>query len=407
MWSIAIAARILQILARKDSRYTSMRLALTLGGTDCGRSGIGVYTRAIIPRLRVALESSGDELLVLGTPKEFHSYEDVLDKSRRVILTSALTAPSVNALFHLISAGPRLARAGASVLLLPAASRRIVAHSPIPTVAVVHDLAQLHVARKYDFLRMTYFNQAILPAIRRASRVVAISQSTRNDIACAFNWPLERIAVVPNGVDAARFAPPGPNDGRVRTARERLKIHSPYILYLGRLEHPGKNHVRLIEAFATSRIAEHHSLVLAGADWGAYARIRETVARLRIEHRVHMAGFVADEIIPGLVAGADSLAMVGLHEGFGLPAVEALAAGRPLFVSNTGALTEVTGDLAAPCDPLDCASIQRALEKTIADANFRKRASTEGPQFARRYDWDSTAQSLLSICRQAAQDATN
>lgn len=384
-----------------------MRLALTLGGTDCGRSGIGVYTRAIIPRLRAALETSGDELVVLGTPIEFHSYEDVLGNARRVELSSALTEPGANALFHLIAAGPLLARAGASALLLPAGSRRIVAHSPIPTVAVVHDLAQLHVAQKYDFLRMAYFNHAILPAVRRASRVVAISQTTRKDIAHAFKWPLDRIEVVPNGVDAARFAPPKANDERVHAARKKLNIDSPYILYLGRLEHPGKNHVRLIEAFATSRIAENHSLVLAGADWGAYERIRETIARLHIEHRVHMAGFVEDEFVPGLLAGADSVAMVGLHEGFGLPALEALAAGRPLFVSNTGALTEVTGDLATSCDPLDCDSIRRALDRTIVDATFRQRAGAEGPAFAHRYGWDSTVQSLLAICRQVARTTKN
>ena len=138
------------------------------------------------------------------------------------------------------------------------------------------------------------------------------------------------------------------------------------------------------------------SLVLAGADWGAYARIRETVARLRIDHRVHMAGFVEDEIVPGLVAGADSVAMVGLHEGFGLPALEALAAGRPLFVSNTGALTEVTGDLAASCDPLDCASIQRALENTIADANFNRSKPLQ-PVASRRTGNHGTRFTLLLI----------
>ena len=400
-------ARNMQITAHLEMRLPVMRLAMTLGGTDCGRSGIGVYTRAIIPRLQRLLDASGDELVVLGTPNEIQSYEDVLGNARRVALISALTAPGANALFHLLAAGPLLARAGASALLLPAANRRVVAYSPIPTVAVVHDLAQLHVARKYDSLRMAYFRRTMLPSLRRASRVVAISESTRTDVARAFDWPRARITVVPNGVDASRFAPPAVNDPRVRMARECLNIDSPYILYLGRLEHPGKNHLRLIEAFATSPIATRHSLVLAGADWGALSSIREMVARFGIEARVRITGFVADEIIPGLVAGADAVAMVGLHEGFGLPALEALAAGRPLFVSNTGALTEVTGDLAATCDPLDCNSIRLALEKTLANANFRQRAQDEGPAFTRRYDWDSTAKSLLSICRQVVAGATS
>lgn len=381
-----------------------MRLALTLGGTDYGRSGVGVYTRAIVPRIRRILKASGDELILVGTPKDIDSYEDDLGDALRIVVNSVFTTPGANALFHLAAAGPLLARAGVSVVLLPAADRRVLANSPIPSVAVVHDLAQLHVARKYDSLRMAYFRHALLPAVRRASRVVAISSSTKNDLVQAFHWPPERITIVPNGVEAAKFTPPREDDDRVHLAREWLKTDSPYILYLSRLEHPGKNHLRLIEAFATSEMAARHSLVLAGADWGALSKIQEIAARFHVSSRVRIAGFVPNEIIPGLVAGADSVAMVGLHEGFGLPALEALAAGRPLFVANTGALPEVTGDLAATCDPFDNASIRQALERTISDMDFRQRARTEGPAWARRYDWDTTAKSLVSICRQVVRD---
>ncbi len=382
-----------------------MKLALTLGGTDQGRSGIGVYTRAIIPRLNRALDACGGKLVVIGTLGDIQAYEDVLRGARRQVIPSICAAPGLNALFHLAGAAQLAARADASVLLLPAANRRIVMNSPIPTVAVVHDLAQLHVSKKYDPLRMAYLRYLTLPALRRASCVVAVSNATRNDIARAFDWPNSQINVVPNGVDAKRFAPPASNDARVGAARDQLKINSPYILYLARLEHPGKNHVRLIEAFANSHIAANHSLVLAGADWGALPLIRETIARLGIDHRVLVTGFVPDEIAPGLVAGADAVAMVGLHEGFGLPALEALAAGRPLFVARTGALIEVTGNLAADCDPLDCKSIQAALDKALSDKTLRQRALAEGPAFAMRYDWDATADALFSICREVAAGA--
>lgn len=381
-----------------------MRLALTLGGTDYGRSGVGVYTRAIVPRIRHILETCGDEFVIVGTPKDIDSYADVLGDVRRIVIHSAFTTPGANALFHLAAAGSLLARAEVSVVLLPAADRRTLALFPIPSVAVVHDLAQLHVDQKYDRLRMAYFHHALLPALRRASRVVAISSCTKNDLVQAFDWSPERIAVVPNGVDAARFTPPQENDERVRRAREWLKLDSPYILYLSRLEHPGKNHLRLIEAFAQSNVAARHTLVLAGADWGALPHIRKAAARFQVEKRVHIAGFVDDNIVPGLVAAADAVAMVGLHEGFGLPALEALAAGRPTFVANTGALTEVTGDLAATCDPFDCSSIRKALEKAILDMDFRQRARIEGPGWAQRYGWDVTAESLVAICRQVSQD---
>lgn len=393
--------------AIQEMRLEMMRVALPLGGTDYGRSGIGVYTRAIVPRLCSALAASDGELVVFGTPSDMHAYEDVLGDARRVVVPSPLTAPGLNALFHFLGAGSLSACAKASVLLLPAANRRIVATSRIPTVAVVHDIAQLHVQGKYDPLRMAYFRYSVMPALARVSHIVAVSHYTRKDVAHALDWPISRISVVPNGVDANRFAPSTFDDERVRAARSRLKIDGPYILYLGRLEHPGKNHLRLIEAFATSTLTTRHTLVLAGGDWGALALIRDAVTRFRIEDRVCITGFVPDEIVPGLVAGADAVAMVGLREGFGLPALEALAAGRPIFVANTGALTEVTGELAASCDPLDCKSIQAALEKAISDSNFRERAFAEGPAHAHRYGWDSAADALFAICRQTATTCAN
>lgn len=381
-----------------------MRIAVSLGGTDYGQSGIGVYTRAIIPRIFRAIADGEDDIVVMGTRKESAAYEDVLVDIPRIELPSVFDSAGGNALFHFLAAGPVLTRAGISVALFPAANRRMPAYSPIPTVAVVHDLAQLHVKRKYDPLRMLYFRRALLPALRRASRVVAISSATKNDLLQALNWPPSRIALVPNGVDAARFTPPTERDERIRRAREVLGIQSPYVLYLSRLEHPGKNHLRLVKAFASSSIAARHSLVLAGADWGARSRIRETAEQLRVERRVHLPGFVVDDLTPGLLAGADAVAMVGLREGFGLPALEALAAGRPLFVSNTGALPEVTGDLASCCDPLDSESIQFAMDKALSDTSFRRRALLEGPQWAQRYDWDHTARSLLSLCRQVVRE---
>lgn len=379
---------------------------MSLSGTDFGQSGIGVYTRAILPRMFRALAGTQDEMVVMGTSKEFAAYEDVLPGISRIEIPSMFVSAGINAFFHFVAAGPMLLRAGVSALLLPAANRRMTAYSPIPTVAVVHDLAQLHVAHKYDALRMMYFRRALLPALRKASQLVAISSSTKNDLLHVLHWPASRITIVPNGVDADRFTPPVEQDSRIRRVHKALRIDTPYVLYLGRLEHPGKNHLRLVEAFAASRLAARHSLVLAGADWGARGRIRECAERVGVGHRVHLPGFIADEMAPGLLAGADAVAMVGLREGFGLPALEALSAGRPLFVSNTGALPEVTGDLATTCDPFDIRSIQQAMDKALTDTSFRQRALQEGPRFVQRYGWDATALSLLSLCRGVVRNGT-
>jgi glycosyltransferase involved in cell wall biosynthesis len=376
-----------------------MKLALTLGGTDLGRSGIGAYVRAVIPHLVRGLARGGGRLLVFGTRAELGAYAGTLAGADVHPVSAAFGAPAPNALWHLAWMGRAAARAGADALLLPAGNRRLTVGSPIPTVAVVHDLAQLHVRDKYDPLRMLYVRRAVVGALAAATALVAVSGATRRDVAGALGRPLGAVRLVPNGVDAARFTPAVPGDPRVRDAMARVGIRPPYLLYLARLEHPGKNHLRLLRAYASSRARAAHALVLAGADWGARDRVRAEIARLGLADRVVLPGYVDDAVVPGLVAGARAVAMVGLHEGFGLPALEALAAGRPVVAARTGALPEVVSDLGASCDPLDEGSIAAAIDRAILDEALAARVAREGPAYARGRDWTATAEGLLDACR--------
>lgn len=380
-----------------------MKLAIALGGTDLGRSGLGVYVSAALPRLVKRLDASRGRLVAIGTSRELDAYQALLDGADRVVVSSAFQSPAVNALWHLVAAGPAAARAGADVLLLPAAHRRCTGRSPLPTVGVVHDLAPLYVTGKYDPFRMAYGRHLIPGVLGTADVLAAVSNVTRQDVAKALGRAPETVRVILNGVDHERFAPATPNDPRVRDARDRLRLDRPYVLYLGRLEHPGKNHLRLLRAFHASRACASHQLALAGADWGALPLIKAEIERLQLGGRVTLLGYLPDDVVPGLVAGADAVAMVGLYEGFGLPALEALAAGRPVVASRTGALPEVVGDLAASCDPLDEASITTALDRALGDEVLRGRSRIEGPLRAKARSWDTTVDGLLVACRDAVE----
>jgi glycosyltransferase involved in cell wall biosynthesis len=378
-----------------------MKIAIALGGTDAGRSGIGTYVRAVLPRLHTRLRENGDHLVALGTPRDLAGYRAELAGVTVVELPTALEPPAADALFHLVGAGAVAARAGADLLLLPAANRRLAVTSPVPTVAVVHDLAQLHLRGKYDPLRMLYVRRVLTPALGRATALVAVSHSTKRDMVAALSCGEDRVQVVENGVDSRRFTPAGDDDPRVVSARAKAGIQGPYLLYLARLEHPGKNHLRLVRAFAASAARRTHLLVLAGPDWGAEKLVRAEIARLGIQDRVRFLGWVADEVVPGVVAGADVVLMVGLAEGFGLPALEAFAAGRPVVNAEAGALPEVVGDLGIGCDPLSEASIGRGIERGLSDVALRARVAVEGPRRARARDWDRTADGLLAVCMEA------
>lgn len=381
-----------------------MKIAIALGGTDFGRSGIGVYVRAVVPALHAHAAARGDDIVLVGTPRDVASIGEGHLASKR--LAPVWDAPAASAAFYLSGGADRAARAaGADVLLLPAANRRAQLFSSLPTVAVVHDLGQLHVADKYDSLRMAYAKHALRAALPSATELVAISGATKKDIVSFLGVPAERVLVVANGVDRERFRPLERDGAEARGARTQFDLASPYLLYVSRLEHPGKNHIRLVEAFASTSARERFTLALAGGDWGAEAMIRERARDLGVASRVRFLGFVPDASVPGLYAGAASVLMVGLAEGFGLPALEALSMGIPVVASTTGALPEVVGDLGVMCDPYDVASIRAALERVVADAHHASRVRSEGPLHAATRGWDATASGLYDACVSAATRA--
>ena len=378
-----------------------MKVAFALGGTDWGRSGIGIYVRSVLPHLERRVEAEGGQLVVIGSPSELEAYAPELNGAARREVPRVLDSPAVSAAYYLGWAGRAAAAAKADVLLLPAANRRTTLLSPVPTVAVVHDLAQLAVDGKYDPLRMAYLRHVVVHALRSARRLVAVSRATRDDMVRALGVHADDVRVVPNGVDTSRFAPAAEGDERVAKARRATGIDGPYVLYAARLEHPGKNHVRLVRAFARSALRDTHVLALAGGDWGARERIEQEIARAGVRARVKLLGYVDDDVLGGLVAGADAVAMVGLREGFGLPALEALAAARPVLVADAGALPEVVGELGVLCDPLDEESIRAGLERVVGDRDHRARVEREGPLYASRRGWDRTADGLFDACVEA------
>ncbi|WP_309888462.1 glycosyltransferase family 1 protein [Archangium sp.] len=377
-----------------------MRLAITLGGTDWGRSGLGTYTRALLPRLERELSGEGDSLIAIGTAKDFEAYTDVLGDTEYATVPAWVDHPGLGAAWYLARAGARARSEGADVLLLPAANRRATLSPGLPTVGVIHDLAQFNVPGKYDGLRTRYVQYLLPKAFASLEAVVAVSHATRADVARVLSCPPEHIHVVANGVDTRRFAPM--EEGRVAETRARLNLEAPYLLYPSRLEHPGKNHLRLLSAYAASVARTSHLLVLVGADWGADGLIRAEIQRLGLGARVRLLGYVDAELLPVLISGAEAVIAVGLCEGFGLPALEALAAGRPVVAARAGALPEVVGELGILCDPLDPMDMALALARAASDGAFAARVRREGPAHARQRSWERTCEGLLAVCRSVA-----
>ncbi|NRA35003.1 MAG: glycosyltransferase family 4 protein [Polyangiaceae bacterium] len=370
------------------------KIAIGLGGTDLGRSGIGRYVRSVLPGLLDELRGRGIELVAIGTQAELDAYRNDLRGVTQFRLADVFESPVASAFYYLAFVGRTAKRLGANVLLLPAANRRGPLWSGIPTVGVVHDFAQGHIAYKYDPARMFYARHVLTSILRSQTRLIAVSRATKADVEHGIGVAAD-VRVVPAGVDIARFAPV--SGGVAEQLRTDYGLEREYILYLSRLELPAKNHLRLLKAFQRSRLGETHDLVIAGEDCGGAAAIRREIGALGLEN-VKLLGYIPDERVPALVGAADVVTMMGLREGFGLPVLEALASGRPVVASRTGAIPEVAGSLGVLCDPLNVGAISDALTRAVEDDEYRGHVERNARLYASRWQWRSTSRALADQC---------
>jgi glycosyltransferase involved in cell wall biosynthesis len=215
-----------------------------------------------------------------------------------------------------------------------------------------------------------------------------------------FGVPASRIEVIYNGV-SPRFRPDVPDAERARViAKYRLSV--PYLLFLGG-EKPHKNLQAVVRAYAEARRRADlpHSLALAGPPPRSEARLEALISALDLAERVLRPGLVAEEDLPGLVAGADVLLYPTLYEGFGLPVVEAMACGTPVLTSSTSALQEIAGGYAYLVDPMDVDAIARGIVALSTDEKVRTDFRELGKKRALDFSWDKAAEKTLEVYRAA------
>lgn len=258
-------------------------------------------------------------------------------------------------------------------------------------VATVHDLGwQVHPELYDRKLRMTY--AALFPwVLRRANRMIAVSQYTADDLMRRAGVPASRIDVIYHGLDPVFTAPNGLTGSAPST--------SPYVLAVGGVS-PRKNTRRLIEAFVRWRGRGGHrkdyQLRITGASLDRdYAQ-----AGAGLPEGVRLLGYVEKAELPSLYAGASAFLYPGIYEGFGLPIIEAMACGGPVITSTTGATPEVAGGAAILVDPFSVESIEAGIERaTRPEEAARLRAL--GFERARRFNWSDAADATIETYRRA------
>ncbi len=379
-----------------------VKIGILTFACDAGRSGIGQY---LVHLLREFPNAAPDvEFEVIGHRDEM---ESLLPSDHRFTLQTVgddWKRPIRNIVWQ-NAVLPRLCKSrGYDALFIPAANRRVPLWLPCPAVGTVHDFSSMHVEGKYDPLRDVYIKRVLPFLVRRLTRVIAVSECTKRDIIRFAHYSTDRIAVIPHGVDQDTYYPRDKVDSQ-NAIRDQYGLRAPYVLYVSRLEHPGKNHVRLIRAFAQlKRDADlPHQLVLAGSDWTRAEEVHEAADAAGSGDGIHFTGFVDKKDLPHLYCGADLFVFPSLYEGFGMPILEAMACGVPVACSNASSLPEVAGDAAAYFDPKDEQAIADTLQKTLSDTQTLKRLAEAGRVHAAGFSWPEATLSTLSALRAAAE----
>lgn len=273
----------------------------------------------------------------------------------------------------------------------------------LPFVITVHDLIRRFDRERSDNLihhpnmRDRLYLGLDDAGVRRARAIIAVSETTKRDLIEHLGVDEDRVTVVYNGVDHSTFRPV-----------ERRLFDFPYLLYVGS-EHPRKNLVTVLRAW---KLLEHEPpfvgvrLVKVGGAGGPEAPFRKRTLRaiheLGLEGRVVFTEELPEEDLAACYAGAQCLVLPSMYEGFGLPALEAMACGCPVVVSGAGGLLEVVGDAALVLDPSSPESLAAALLKASDDATARELAG-RGLRRARAFSWDRTAQETMRVYRRLAE----
>jgi glycosyltransferase involved in cell wall biosynthesis len=292
----------------------------------------------------------------------------------------------------------RLAAASRGLDLLHGLAFAAPLASGCPTVVTVHDLTFLRFPDAFRRSNRLYLSLFTRLSTRRAARVIAVSESTRQDVVALCGVPADRVVAIPNGVTEA-FCPAAPRE--VAEFRRRKGLPERFILFLGTLE-PRKNLVRLLDAYAAWRQSSRETvpLVLAGGKGWFYDTIFARVAELGLEGAVIFPGFVPGEELPWWYRAAELFVYPSLFEGFGLPVLEAMACGTPTITSTASSLPEVAGAAALLVDPEDTAALTDAIARVISEQTLAAELRAAGPRQAARFAWSRTAAETAQVYRQ-------
>jgi glycosyltransferase involved in cell wall biosynthesis len=269
--------------------------------------------------------------------------------------------------------------------------------TPCKSVVTIHDCIHLRFPQYLpNRLGYVYARSSLWIATHRSNRVLTVSETSKRDILRYFRVPEAKIDVIYNAIDERLGE--APTDAEMAQVRERYQLNDPFVLYTGNIK-PHKNLERLIEAFNTLRRGglEHVQLLIIGDEISKYAALRRAVHRHKLHKHVRFFGFVSDKTLASLYRLASVFVFPSLYEGFGLPPLEAMAAGTPVITSNVSSLPEVVGDAAILIDPYEPDEIAAAMRRVLTEPALRDDLRARGLARVKDFSWERSVHRVREI----------
>jgi len=355
---------------------------------DSGLSGISNYIENVIREF--SKHVAVDVIINESDDKLFYNYPPNVNF---ILLKKRFEKPIFNVFWHtFIFPITQLTMGNYDFVFLPTGNRRLQAFYPHKTIVTMHDLSQFRVNKKYDIFRMFYVKNIIPRLLKNTHKLVSISQSTKNDMIKFFKTPADKVIVNHNGVDFSKFNPKFKNPA--------INQNKKFFLYLARLEHPGKNHVNLIQSYLDldEKIQSEYDLILIGSDWNGSHKIKDLAKK---NTNIKIKGYVSDSDLSVYFATASLFIFPSFFEGFGIPILQAMSSGVPVISSNTSSMPEVCGDSALMFNPNSNIEIKNAIIRVITNKKLNQKMVKKGFSQCEKFTWELHVSEILKIAKEA------
>lgn len=356
--------------------------------------GYGHYTAEVVQRI-ITSHPEDEFLLLYDRPWE----NDFTDRPNvsRLLVTPAARHPLSFKYWYDVKATAAVKRWKADVWFQPYGFCSLTSH--VPQVLMIHDLAFKHYPQYISWYQRLYYRWFTPAFIRKAKKLVTVSDFSKNDIRKTYRVTENKITVIP-GAARTGFVP---LDWEEKQAvKDGYADGREYFLFVGGI-HPRKNLLNLLKAFSHFKKWQHSNmkLLVAGRMAWQYDELLEKMKTYKYREDVVLLGYLPEAQLQRVLAAAYALVYPSWFEGFGLPILEAMQAGVPVVCSNTSSMPEVAGDAALLVDPANHDAIGKEMLALYRSEGIRNAFIEKGLQRAQSFNWDRTAEAIYQELQQA------